>query len=104
MAHGILPTDLPFAQHKSAFYPGRQALKLTPNLTGQSKLAIPHLQLALPTDEDGSLHYQLARACAAEGQSQLSRRMMRQCQAMHEASASARMSEEEESPITAAIP
>jgi hypothetical protein len=38
--------------------------------------AIPHLEAALDTDDDGSLHYQLARAYQATGQAELAKTMM----------------------------
>ena len=34
---------------------------------GPAARAVPHLEAALPTDEDGSLHFQLARACRETG-------------------------------------
>lgn len=43
---------------------------------GRPKEAIPHLKAALATDEDGSLHYQLARAYQATGQADLAKQMM----------------------------
>ena len=36
---------------------------------GEAERAIPHLEAALPTDEDGSLHFQLARAYRTTGRS-----------------------------------
>ena len=44
--------------------------------------AIPHLKAALETDEDGSLHYQLARAYQATGQPVLAKQMMTKYEAM----------------------
>jgi tetratricopeptide (TPR) repeat protein len=52
---------------------------------GQSALAIAHLQQALPIDEDGSLHYQLARAYQANGQRELAAPLLRQYQQMQQA-------------------
>ena len=43
---------------------------------GRSAEAIPHLEAALPTDEDGSLHYQLARAYQATGQIERAKQML----------------------------
>jgi tetratricopeptide (TPR) repeat protein len=43
---------------------------------GRQADAIPHLKAALAIDEDGSLHYQLARAYQATGQAELAKQMM----------------------------
>jgi predicted Zn-dependent protease len=40
---------------------------------GEVAKAIPHLKIALPTDEDGSLHFQLSRAYQRTGQEQLAK-------------------------------
>jgi putative thioredoxin len=44
--------------------------------TSDAAAAIPHLEAALATDEDGSLHYQLARAYQATGKTDLARKML----------------------------
>jgi tetratricopeptide (TPR) repeat protein len=44
--------------------------------TGNAAAAIPHLEAALKTDEDGSLHYQLARAYQATGRTELAKQML----------------------------
>ena len=41
---------------------------------GEAAKAIPHLKSALITDEDGSLHYQLARAYQSTGEGELAKR------------------------------
>jgi tetratricopeptide (TPR) repeat protein len=43
---------------------------------GRPADAIPHLKAVLETDEDGSLHYQLARAYQATGQPDLAKEML----------------------------
>jgi predicted Zn-dependent protease len=43
---------------------------------GKAHDAIPHLKAALASDEDGSLHYQLARAYQATGQPGLAKEML----------------------------
>ncbi len=43
---------------------------------GRARAAIPHLKAALAADEDGSLHYQLARAYQATGQPGLAKEML----------------------------
>src|SRR5439155_20083851 len=47
--------------------PAHASLGLALQRTGKPAEAIPHLEAALSTDEDGSLHYQLARAYQAAG-------------------------------------
>ena len=59
---GLLPA------HKSL---GRALLKI-----GDGEKAIPHLRAGLPTDEDGSLYYQLARAYRSMGQQDLAGQML----------------------------
>jgi predicted Zn-dependent protease len=48
--------------------------------TGKSAEAVPHLKLALPTDVDGSLHYQLAKAYEETGRAALSKYMLEEYQ------------------------
>jgi tetratricopeptide (TPR) repeat protein len=48
--------------------------------TGKSAEAVPHLEKALELDEEGDLHYQLARAYQAAGQSDKARAAMEQYQ------------------------
>jgi predicted Zn-dependent protease len=70
------------AQQKfdDAIAPLEKAVKLAPTMlavraslgrallsAGRAAEATPHLRAALPTDRDGSLHFQLSRALAAEG-------------------------------------
>lgn len=50
---------------------GRACLQL-----GEAARAIPHLKAALPSDEDGSLHFQLARAYQKTGQEELAKQTM----------------------------
>jgi predicted Zn-dependent protease len=45
--------------------------------TGQAASAIPHLKSALALDEDGSLHYQLARAYRSTGEKELAGQMLK---------------------------
>jgi tetratricopeptide (TPR) repeat protein len=64
----------------------KTVLKLKPNLlqahhalgrayvqVGLQAAAIPHLQAALPIDDDGSLRYELAKALRATGQVELAK-------------------------------
>ena len=50
---------------------------------GEAAKAVPHLKAALPTDEDGSLHYQLGRAYQARGELALAREMLKKYQEIH---------------------
>jgi len=52
---------------------------------GEAEKAVPHLKAALPTDEDGSLHYQLGRAYQARGELALAREMLKKYQEIHNA-------------------
>ena len=52
--------------------------------------AIPHLQAALATDEDGSLHYQLASAYRASGQPALSKQALLEYQKLQRSALAAR--------------
>jgi len=49
---------------------------------GQAANAIPHLRAALPVDQDGTLHYQLARAYQAHGDRDQAREMLKAYQEM----------------------
>lgn len=63
--------------------PAERSLGLAYMQTGQTALAIPHLQRALPIDQDGSLHYQLGRAYLASGERERASAMIKQYQQMH---------------------
>ena len=47
---------------------------------GRESKAIPHLRAALPIDEDGSLHYQLARAYQGTGEAAKAQETLRKYQ------------------------
>ena len=49
---------------------------------GKPAEAVPHLEKSLPTDEDGSIHYQLALAYQRSGQTEKAREMMTTYQEM----------------------
>jgi len=68
---------------------------------GRAAEAIPHLQAALATDEDGSLHYQLASAYQASGQPGLSKQALLQYQTIQRSAVAAREAAEREVEITA---
>ena len=67
---------------------------------GRAAEAIPHLQAALATDEDGSLHYQLASAYQASGQPGLSRQALLRYQKIQRSAAAAREAAIREAEIT----
>jgi predicted Zn-dependent protease len=54
---------------------------------GDAQKALPHLKAALPIDEDGSLHYQLARAYQSSGQAELAKSVLKDYQEIVKASA-----------------
>lgn len=72
--------SLPPLQHAIRSDPGmldaRISLGRAFMLLNRFSEAIPHLQAALGEDEDGSLHYQLARAYQATGQPALAKKML----------------------------
>jgi len=67
---------------------------------GKPVQAIPHLKLALPTDEDGTLHYQLAQAYRASGQTELAKKALQEYQQIQSSAAAARESAKQETEIT----
>ena len=60
--------------------PARRSLASAYLRAGHEAKAIPHLRAALPSDEDGSLHYQLARAYQGTGEATKAKEIMRQYQ------------------------
>ena len=67
---------------------------------GQAARAVPHLEAALPTDEDGSLHFQLARAYRETGQAEKATRTLEAFQQLRRASEARQQEEKEEFAIT----
>ena len=67
---------------------------------GDAEKAVPHLKAALPIDEDGSLHYQLARAYQARGEQGLAREMVKKYQELHQAQEAENKAVEKEVAIT----
>ncbi len=62
--------------------PAQASLGFALSQTNRAAEAIPHFERALAIDEDGSLHYQLARAYQSAGNSQRSRELMAEYQAI----------------------
>lgn len=91
-AIGYLETAV---KHEPQLLPAQRSLGLAYLQTGQVLLAISHLKEALPIDEDGSLHYQLARAYQANGQRDLAGPVLKQYQQMQEANQAENKSVEE---------
>jgi len=60
--------------------PAHASLGLALSRIGKNAEAIPHLEKALDLDDDGSLHYQFARALQSSGQAERARTMMAQYQ------------------------
>jgi tetratricopeptide (TPR) repeat protein len=67
---------------------------------GKASEAIPHLTVALGTDTDGSLHYQLARAYQTSGQPELAQGMLAAYQKLQRAAASEAQAAERQLEIT----
>ena len=56
--------------------PAQASLGLAQSRVGKSAAAIPHLEAALALDDDGSMHYQLARAYQAAGLAEKAQKAM----------------------------
>jgi predicted Zn-dependent protease len=69
--------------------------------TGEPANAIPHLKLVLASDEDGTLHYQLAQAYRANGQIELSKKMLSDYDSMRRSIAARNEAAKQETNITA---
>src|SRR6266568_53872 len=67
---------------------------------GKAIEAIPHLKAALPTDDDGSLHYQLAQAYQASGQPELAKKILVDYQMIQRSAAAAREAAKRATEIT----
>ncbi len=81
--------------------PAHSALARAYLQAGQGAQAVPHLKAALPLDEDGSLHYQLARAYQSGGQPELAKEMLKKYQEIRNSAQAQRRALEEEVQITA---
>jgi predicted Zn-dependent protease len=67
---------------------------------GQASRAVPHLEAALPTDDDGSLHFQLARAYRETGQAEQATRTLQEFQELRKAYEAKQESDKQEFQIT----
>ncbi len=84
--------------------PAHAALGIALARVGQPAAAIPHLEAALESDEDGSLHYQLSRACQAAGESEKARRVLAEYQEIQKRAETEKLSLENQARITAPPP
>jgi tetratricopeptide (TPR) repeat protein len=81
--------------------PARASLGLTYARTGKPAEAIPNLLAALETDEDGSLHYQLARAYQATGDAETAQKFLAKYQEIQQHAAEEKKDLEAKVQITA---
>jgi len=80
--------------------PARKALARAYLAAGRPGDAVPHLKAALASDENGSLHYQLARAYQATGQASLAKGMLEEYQKRQRSAAAASATAQREVEIT----
>jgi len=78
----------------------RKALARGYLAAGRASDAIPHLRATLGADEDGSLHYQLARAYQATGQLGLAKEMLEDYQKAQRSAAAATETARRDAEIT----
>lgn len=64
------------AERNPTFLPARASLGRALVLAGRSAEAAPHLEASLAADEDGGIHYQLARSYQATGKVDLAKRAL----------------------------
>jgi tetratricopeptide (TPR) repeat protein len=99
--------SLPYLQSALRKEPGMIAadasLGMALALINRSADAIPHLEKALTIDEDGSLHYQLARAFQAQGNTQKARELMTKYQQIQKQSQESKEEVAKEAQITAPV-
>jgi tetratricopeptide (TPR) repeat protein len=81
--------------------PARASLGLTYARAGKPAEAIPNLLAALETDEDGSLHYQLARAYQATGDAERAKEFLKKYQEIQQQAAEEKKDLEAKVQITA---
>lgn len=84
--------------------PAHASLGLALMRLNRAAAAVPHLEAALAIDDDGSLHYQLARAYQAAGKSEQSQAMMKDYQEIQKRSEAQKQELEETAQITAPAP
>lgn len=82
------------------FLPAQAALGRAYLQIGQTGEAIPHLKAALEIDDDGSLHYQLARAYQSTGQQELAKQVLEKYQEIQKSAQAQKQKLEQEVRIT----
>ena len=80
--------------------PARAALGRAWMLKGDPARALPNLEAARQTDEDGSLHYQLSRAYQAKGDTAGAKEALRRSQEIREAAEARQRELQQEFTIT----
>jgi len=86
--------------HEPSLLPARRSIGLAYMQLGAAAKAIPHLKAALPIDEDGSLHYQLARAYQMAGEKDLAAAMLKEYQQKRQVEQAENKSVEEKVALT----
>lgn len=81
--------------------PAHHALGRAYMQLGQDAAAVPHLEAALPIDEDGSLHYQLGQAYRTTGQMELAKQTLAAYQKIQRETRAQQRELQEEIQITA---
>lgn len=81
--------------------PARASLGRAYMRIGNTAKALPHLEASLALDDDGSLHYQLARALQSSGDSDRAKTMMAEYQRLRSKSEAEKQNLEEKAQITA---
>ncbi len=89
------------ARLNPAMVPAHASLGLAYMRLNRDADAVPHLKAALATDDDGSLHFQLARALQRVGDAEGSRDMMAKYSAIQRRSEAEQQNLEEKAQITA---
>jgi len=87
-----------------AMRPAHAALGLVLSTLNRSTQAIPHLENALVLDDDGSLHYSLARAYEATGNVELAKKNLEAYRTIQAKNAKVNREVADESEITAPMP
>lgn len=103
----LLETEkaLPFLEKAVAADPsipaGHKQLASAYLQVGQAAKAIPHLKAAMSADDDGSVHYQLARAYRMLGQPILAKEMLKRFREIESPSGTGKKGSEQRLEITA---
>jgi tetratricopeptide (TPR) repeat protein len=87
-AEAIAPLEKAVAA-APGFLPARSALGLAYVQTGESSKAAPHLEAALPIDQDGSLHFRLGRVYQSLGRAEEAKQALAKSQELRRAAGAA---------------